>query len=153
MGETLLVHGTTVAIGNDAVMLRGMSGSGKSDLALRFITGHGGWPGARATLALVADDQTKLEAAEGVVTASAPPTIAGKMEVRGVGIIDVPARATARLRLIVDLVDVNDVERLPDERATVELLGCRLPLRRLAPFEVSAPIKLALLLAEATEEG
>ncbi len=151
MGDTLLVHGTTVAIGDDAALLRGASGSGKSDLALRFITGHGAWPSVRGAPALVADDQTRLTAADGVVTASAPSMIAGKMEVRGVGVIEVPARATARLRLVIDLVGVNDVERLPDEDEAVLLLGCRVPLRRLAPFEGSAAAKLALLLAEATK--
>lgn len=151
--DSLLVHGTTVASGNDAVLLRGASGSGKSDLALRFIASRGTWPSGQGAPALVADDQTTLVQTNGVLMASAPPTIAGKMEVRGVGIVAVPTQPTARVRLVVDLVSVNEVARLPDEDATITLLGCQLPLRRLAPFEATAALKLALLLGEATKMG
>ncbi len=82
VSETLLVHATAVAIEGEAVLLRGPSGSGKSDLALRLIDG-----GAQ----LVADDQTLLRRAGGRVLASAPPAIAGLLEVRGVGVVRVEA--------------------------------------------------------------
>jgi HPr kinase/phosphorylase len=128
----LLVHGTCVAIDGSGVLLRGAPGSGKSDLALRLIEG-----GAR----LVADDQTRLEAKDGRLMASPPATIAGRIEVRGVGIVALPYLAAAPLVLAVDLVAAGEVERLPPAR-TCPFLGLAVPLLALAPFEASAPAKV-----------
>ncbi|HEV8027008.1 MAG TPA: HPr kinase/phosphatase C-terminal domain-containing protein [Stellaceae bacterium] len=130
------VHGTSVVLGGDGVLLRGPSGSGKSDLALRLID-----QGAR----LVADDQTELRFIGGALRLSAPSTIAGQIEVRGVGILRVDSVKSAPLRLVVDLVANDAVERLP-EPLTCEFLGCRVPRLRLAPFEASAAAKLRLAL-------
>jgi HPr kinase/phosphorylase len=130
------VHGTSVALGGDGVLLRGPSGSGKSDLALRLID-----EGAL----LIADDQTELRLVGGALRMSAPPTIAGKMEVRGVGILSVDNAKSAPLRLVVDLVAPSAVERLP-EPLTCEFLGSPVPRICLAPFEASAPAKLRLAL-------
>jgi HPr kinase/phosphorylase len=132
----ILVHGTSVALGGEGVLLRGPSGSGKSDLALRLIDG-----GAR----LIADDQTELHRIGDGLEMRAPATIAGRMEVRGVGILRVPALSAAPLRLVVDLVAPERIERLP-EPAFCTLLGLDLPLLPLAPFESSAPAKLRLAL-------
>ena len=130
------VHGTSVALGGDGILLRGPSGSGKSDLALRLIDEGG---------RLIADDQTELHLGGADVLMSAPATIAGRMEVRGIGILRVPDVAAAPLRLVVDLVPAAGVERLP-EPATCDYLGRRFPLIRLAPFEASAAAKLRLAL-------
>ena len=128
------VHGTCVAIDGAGVLLRGPSGCGKSDLALRLIDG-----GA----VLVADDRVSLEARAGDLVASAPDALAGLLEVRGVGIERLEAAARATVRLVVDLVARETVERLP-EPAAAELCGVALPLIRLDPFEASAPAKLRL---------
>ena len=92
------VHATCVEWGGGAVVLRGPPGSGKSDLGLRLIDGGG---------RLVADDQVRLDVIKGSVVAGAPPSIAGKIEVRGLGVIDLPEesiRARANVVLIADLV-------------------------------------------------
>ena len=111
-----LVHGTCVALGPHGALLRGGSGSGKSDLALRFLALE-----AEQDLQprLVADDQVWVEAkGDGSLVASAPPTIAGKIEVRGLGILDLPHRPNARLILVADLVSAEEVPRMPpDPRA------------------------------------
>lgn len=133
----IMVHGTTVALDGEGVLLRGPSGSGKSDLALRLID-----RGAR----LVADDQTELTCAAQRLIARAPRSIAGRMEVRGVGILRVPAVPSAPLRLVVDLVAPDRVERLPEPQFC-DYLQCSLPLLTLAPFEASAPAKIRLALA------
>jgi serine kinase of HPr protein (carbohydrate metabolism regulator) len=133
-----LVHGTCVELDGAAVLLRGPSGSGKSDLALRLIEA-----GAR----LVADDQVSLQPRHGVLVAAAPAAIAGRMEVRGLGIVAVSHVAEARLVLVVDLVPAAAVERLP-EPAEVALAGVALPRLALAPFEASAVAKLRLALRE-----
>jgi HPr kinase/phosphorylase len=142
MPGTLLLHATTVAIGGRGVLLRGASGSGKSDLALRLIDA-----GAR----LVADDQSELWLAGEVVLVRAPRTIAGLIEVRGVGIVRLDSLPAARLALVAELVAPDAVERLPEPGRTT-ILGVSIPLVALAPFEASAPAKLRLALAVAAAE-
>ena len=147
-----LVHGTCVALGRRGVLLRGGAGSGKSDLALRFMA----LPGEGALCpGLVADDQVYVSAnPDGTLMASAPPTIAGKIEVRGLGIMPVPFLPEAELVLVCDLVGGKDVPRMPpeSEKATV-LAGVPLPTLRLAPFEASAPLKLKMALLRVTPDN
>lgn len=131
-----LHHASAVAVDGRAALLRGPSGSGKSDLALRLIDAGG---------RLVADDQVEIEARDGALWAAPPSPIAGLMEVRGVGLVRVPYLAEARVVVVVDLVPPGEVERLPDA-ARVELEGIALPLVRLAPFESSAVAKLKLVM-------
>ncbi len=133
----ILVHGTTVALDGDGVLLRGPSGSGKSDLALRLIDGGG---------RLVSDDQTEFTREALGLVARSPRTIAGRIEVRGVGILKVPTVPSAPIRLVVDLVVPDRVERLPEPQFS-EYLECRIPLLALAPFEASTPAKIRLALA------
>ena len=143
MTETLLVHATTVAIGGRAVLLRGLSGSGKSDLALRLIDA-----GAR----LVADDRSELWREGEAILVRAPATIAGLVEARGIGILRVDSLAVAPLALVVDLVAPEAVERLPEPRSET-ILGLSIPLIALAPFEASAPAKLRLALDALAGDG
>lgn len=142
--EPLLIHATAVALpteaGHRAVLLRGPSGSGKSDLALRLIDA-----GAR----LVADDQSELFRRGDVLFARAPATIAGLIEVRGLGIMRLDALPEAPVALIADLAAAETIERLP-ARAAETLLGVALPLLALAPFEASAVAKLRLALGAFT---
>lgn len=147
-----LVHGTCVALGRRAALLRGSPGAGKSDLALRFIA----LP-AEANLKplLVADDQVFVEArADGVLHVSPPATIAGKIEMRGLGIVDVPFLAEAELVLVCDLVNGKDVPRVPAEGAErTHIAGVPVPAMKLAPFEASAPLKLKMALFRAAREN
>jgi serine kinase of HPr protein (carbohydrate metabolism regulator) len=136
-----LIHASCVEIDGSAALLRGAPGSGKSDLALRLIDS-----GAR----LVADDQVEVVAIRGELIASAPDTIAGLVEVRGLGVVRLPdAKFTprARLSLVIDLGPSAAVARLP-EAAAVTIEGVTLPLLVLAPFEASAPAKVRLALAD-----
>ena len=133
--EAIEVHASTVAIRGRAVMLLGESGAGKSDLALRLLD-----RGAE----LVSDDYTLLRRDGATLNASAPATIAGRIEVRGLGILDWPCRTSAPVALAVLLG--REVERMPEPR-TVSLAGTALPAVALDPHEVSAPIKVELALA------
>lgn len=132
------VHGTSVAFPDGdqwfAVLLRGPSGAGKSDLALRLMEA-----GAR----LVADDQTELEVRDGHIVTSAPARLAGRIEVRGVGIVGAECLASARLVLVCDLCAPEDVPRMPEEEF-VRFFEHEVGLLRIAPFESSAPIKVRL---------
>jgi HPr kinase/phosphorylase len=133
------LHGTCVAVGDDGVLLLGESGAGKSDVALRLIDG-----GAR----LVADDQTLVERCDGGVRASAPASIAGRIEARGVGILDLPQdlrTAQAALALVVELAPDEEIERLPEPR-TRTILGVALPCLRLDPHDASVTAKIRLAL-------
>lgn len=127
----MLVHASCVAIDGRAVLIGGASGHGKSDLALRLID-----RGAR----LVADDQTLLEPSGGRLLASAPPTIAGRIEVRGVGILAMEAVRDVPVALFVDL-DAPP-ERLPEGAGKRVLAGIAIPSIALSALEASAPIKL-----------
>jgi len=146
-----LVHGTCVALGRRAVLLRGSSGAGKSDLALRFMALAG--EGALRPL-LVADDQVWIEGrADGSLMASAPETLAGKIEVRGIGIVEAPYVAEAQLVLVVDLVAEKEVPRMPPEPLeSVSIAGVAVPWLHLAPFELSAALKLKLALLWAASQ-
>lgn len=130
----ITVHATTVAIEGRGVLLRGASGSGKSDLALRLID---------AGAELVADDHTQVISQHSTVFAEAPPGLEGLLEVRGVGILTLPHRQRVPLALIADLEGA--VERLPQPMEDT-LMGIALPRVILAPFEASAPAKLRMAL-------
>ncbi len=143
MTETLLLHATAIAIDGHAVLLRGVSGAGKSDLAVRLIDA-----GAR----LIADDQSELLRRGDSVIARAPATIAGLLEVRGIGIVRLDVLAEAPVALVVDLVPAETLERLPARR-TETILGLAFPLIALAPLEASAAAKLRLALRTFTGSG
>ncbi len=132
--DVLTVHATTVALEGIAVVLRGPPGAGKSDLALRLIDG-----GAR----LVADDQTVLTRRGAAVFAAPPPPIAGRMEVRGIGIVALAHAQDVAVGLVVDLAPAHAIERLPDPETTA-LLGVSVPLIRIDPVGVSAAAKVRL---------
>ena len=130
------IHGTAVALGGRAALLLGPSGSGKSDLALRLI--GAGW-------VLVADDRVILSRRSENLVAAPPPTLAGLIEARGLGICRVPFLAEAEVTLAVQLVAAGLVERLP-EPAFQTFLGIFIPLIRLMSFEISAATKVHLAL-------
>ena len=142
-----LVHGTCVALGRRAALLRGPSGCGKPDLALRFLFLARRGPAALQPPTLVADDQVRLRRDGARLLARAPENLYGKLEVRGLGIVGVKALQEAELVLVADLVETREVERLPEPAATVRLLGIDVPLMQLAPLEGSAAIKLVLALS------
>ncbi len=131
--ETL--HASCVARDGRAVLISGRSGSGKSDLALRLID-----RGA----SLISDDYTIVRRVNGRLIASAPSNISGKMEIRGIGIVDVPAAAEAEVHLMVDLG--RDVQRMPQPDEKVMIAGVKLPVVALNGLEASAPVKVEIAL-------
>lgn len=145
-----LRHGTAIAQGDAAALLVGPSGSGKSDLALRCLALPPG-PFCPEPFRLVSDDQTVLSPHEGRIRISPPATIAGRIEVRGLGIVEIAAQPEAELALIVHLV-AGPVERMPSAAASREwVCGREIARLELDPFEASAPIKLALALQQAAQ--
>ncbi|WP_439579379.1 HPr kinase/phosphorylase [Elioraea sp.] len=131
------VHASCCAWSGLAVLLRGTPGSGKSDLALRLVD---------AGFQLVADDRVDLAAGNGAVIASPPTALAGLIEVRGLGILDLRVHVAARLGLLADLAPAGAIERLP-EPATEDLLGVPLPVIRIDPAAASAVARVRAALA------
>lgn len=129
------IHANCVAINNQGLLLLGPSGAGKSDLSLRLMD--------RGAI-LVADDRCDIRYDGTSLCASAPDTLAGLMEVRGLGILAQPYQKNVALTLAVELVTGYD--RYPLDSQTMVIADHPLPLLRLNPFEMSAPLKIMLAL-------
>lgn len=150
-GAAELVNATAIALAGRAALIRGPSGSGKSDLALRCLA-QGASPLLPGTVRLVADDWVRVVRAGGTLRAEAPEAILGKLEVRGMGIVAVEYAGPAEVALVVEISPAADIERLPDETVRVKLLNHPLPLLRVAAFEPSAAVKVLLALARAASQ-
>jgi serine kinase of HPr protein (carbohydrate metabolism regulator) len=129
------VHASTVTRDGRAVLITGPSGSGKSDLALRLLD---------RGFTLVSDDQTVVKKDGNRLLASAPPTIAGKLEIRGMGIVEMDRVDNVPVALIAELT--GDIQRLPDDSRERPILGVRLPLITIDAMTASASAKVSLAL-------
>ena len=127
--ETL--HVSSVAIGGRAVLIGGRSGAGKSDLALRLID-----RGA----CLISDDYTFVRRLGGQAVASAPERIAGQIEMRSVGILELPAEQDVPVALYVDLS--AEPIRLPEAADRIAIAGIPIPSLALDGHHASAPLKV-----------
>lgn len=147
------LHATAIAVDDRAVLIRGPSGAGKSDLALRCLT-LGVSPLIPCSARLVADDQVEISVTAGCLLASAPATLLGLLEVRGLGIVSAPAvPGPVPVRLAVDLTARAGIPRLPDPPGETVICGHRLPLLQVDPFEAAAAQKVLLALLSAPEHG
>jgi HPr kinase/phosphorylase len=122
------MHGSCASRSGDGVLLIGPPGAGKSDLLLRLL--------ARG-FDLVADDRVEILAG----SARAAPSLAGLLEVRGLGIFQMPHVAAARLALVVELGGQVDRIPAPSKHRTLGL-----PLVRIDPWSLSAPERVGLAL-------
>ena len=129
------VHASAVAKDSRTVLITGPSGSGKSDLALRLLD---------RGFTLVSDDQTIVKKAGDRLLASAPPTIAGKLEVRGLGIVEMDHADNVPVALIVELT--GDIQRMPDDSRERPILGVKVPLISIDATAASAPSKIDIAL-------
>ena len=129
------VHASTVASEGRAVLISGPSGSGKSDLTLRLLD---------RGFTLVSDDQTIVRRDGDRLIASAPSNIAGKLEIRGVGIVELDHVSDVPVALLIELT--SDIQRLPDDNRERPILGVPLPLISIDAMAASAASKVALAL-------
>lgn len=137
-GRTLsseTVHASSVAMDGRAVLITGPSGSGKSDLSLRLLD---------RGFILVSDDQTIVRRDGNRLIATAPANIAGKLEVRGIGIVEMAHASDVPVALLVELT--SDIQRLPDDSRERPVLGVSIPLVSVDALTASAPSKVALAL-------
>ena len=117
LAATTAMHSSSVSCDDDAVLIIGRSGTGKSSLALELIS--------RGAI-LVADDRTLIQNDGINLLASPVPETAGKIEARGVGILSTPCAQKKRVVLVVDM-DKEETLRLPPKRH-LEILGHKRPL-------------------------
>jgi len=129
------IHASCVAIDGRAVLITGASGSGKSDLTLRLLD---------RGFTLVSDDQTIVKKVGTRLTASAPPTIRGKLEIRGVGIVEMSQVDDQPVALVVELT--SEIQRLPDDSRERPIMGVPVPLISVDAMTASAASKVALAL-------
>ena len=129
------LHASCVAIGGRAILIAGPSGSGKSDLALRLLD---------RGYALVSDDRTIISKEDGRLVASAPETIKGKLEIRGIGIVEMESISDMPVALVVELT--SDMQRLPDDSRERVILGVGVPLVSVDAMTASAPSKVTVAL-------
>jgi HPr kinase/phosphorylase len=134
------IHASAVLTGAGALLVRGPSGSGKSRLVLNLLQAAAG--GRLAFARLVADDRVHVQAVHGRLIARPPVAIAGLLEVRGLGVLQLPHEPMAIVSLVVDL-DVAAAPRLPDAAAAhADIAG--VTIRRLAVAPAWDPLPLVL---------
>lgn len=137
--QSLRIDGVAVAIEDQAILLRGRSGSGRSDLALRLID-----EGAR----LISDEQVELHRRGDRVfvgpPAAMPANLRGRIEARGLGLVPVPHVSEPKaLAWVIDMAVADSIDRLPGS-CEADYLGVAIPLLTLDPFAISATAKLRL---------
>ena len=142
------VHASAVKVGDRAVLIRGPSGAGKSRLAFDLIlAGRGGVIDATV---LVGDDHLRLTRRGQALEVAAIDSLAGLIEIRGLGIRRCGFVASALVGLVVDLA-AADAERLPAPEARfVSILGIKLPRIAVGNNFSSLPLVIASLTTTAT---
>jgi serine kinase of HPr protein (carbohydrate metabolism regulator) len=140
------LHATAIVIGERGILIGGAPGSGKSTLALHLLAASG----RDEFAAMVADDQVFIETIGGLLIAHAPASTAGKAELRGVGIVNVPHVASAAIDCVCELVKTEDIVRMPGDESVkygpIEMPLIRLPQRDCA----TAGLMLGHFLASAS---
>ena len=132
---SLLANVSCVAKDGRAVIIEGPPGCGKSSLALALV-GRGA--------VLVGDDGLCLAARSGCLFASPAERIAGLIEVRNVGLVNLPTAAQVPVALVLRLD--GEAPRFIDAPAQREIEGIVLPLVQLWPDGAILPLKAELAL-------
>jgi HPr kinase/phosphorylase len=142
--DITLIHAACIALDGTGVLIIGPPGSGKSDLALRLIDCPGKAIGNKIIEAtLVSDDQVRLRRHGFDLFAEPPAAIAGRLEIRGVGIVSLSHLMSAPVRLAVQLADMTSIDRLPEDAASrYTALGVTIPMVSIDASTASAPARV-----------
>lgn len=139
--DQLITHATAVAIAGAGVMICGKSGSGKSDLALRLID--------RGAI-LISDDYVDIRRSNGNLLLNPPANLAGKLEVRSLGILGCEHVSGVPLKMVINLKENPD--RFPLDKQVMILLGINISFCTLDAMESSAAIKAELALQRLSQD-
>jgi len=135
------IHASAVLVGPKAILIRGPSGSGKSTLAWKLV--KAGEQGLVPFARLVADDRVHLESRSGRLLVLPAPTLAGLIEIHGLGIRRIEFEPIAVVGLIVDLA-AGDAVRSPEVEAGIGTVGdLTLPRLPVAPGFAALALVLA----------
>lgn len=141
--ETASVHATAVVSGDRGILIRGPSGSGKSRLALDLILA--GRAGQIPPALLIGDDRVRLTVNGDDLIVAGVPELAGKIEIRGLGIRSIGFAQQAPVAVVVDL-DAGDAERLPAPQSLKTMLcGLEIPRIPVGASYAALPIVLGFL--------
>ncbi len=149
MTDHKTVHASAVLVGARAVLIRGPSGAGKSRLALELL--DAARSGRLRFARLVGDDRVHLASAHGRLLVRPAPSLAGLIELRGVGILPRDYEPCAVVGLAVDL-DATDAQRLPEPETTL-LEGVEIPRLAVASGATALPAVLALITSAGAPAG
>jgi HPr kinase/phosphorylase len=145
------IHASAVLAGARAILIRGPAGSGKSRLALNLIQAAS--DGRLAFARLVADDRVHVQAAHDRLIAWPPTALAGLLEVRGLGIVQLPYEPMAVVSWVVDL-DAAIPMRMPDSlSAQTVVAGVRIRRLAVAPGCDPVPMVLSAVTSRAWQFG
>jgi len=141
-----LIHATLIKVDQLGVLVLGKSGCGKSALALALIDGSGRGIGKTDMITkLVSDDQVCLwqDLATNKIYGRAPTTIAGLLEIRGVGIVSMAYVSRCPVDLVVRIRPENEIERLPEFPKThMDILGQGIPVVYISTHDITAAAKV-----------
>lgn len=141
--DSASIHASAVLAGGRAVLIRGPSGSGKSRLAFDLILA--GRTGQLPAATLIGDDRVRLTVRDGKLIVRGVDELAGKIEIRGLGIRTIGFAAEGAVGLVVDL-NAADAERLPPPKALrTTVSGLELPRIPVAAGHAPLPLVLAFL--------
>jgi serine kinase of HPr protein (carbohydrate metabolism regulator) len=134
------IHASAVLFGHRGILIRGPSGAGKSQLALSLLRSAGA-----GFTCLIGDDRIRLETRHGRLLMRPATALAGLIEIRGLGVVRVPAEPVAVADVVVDL-QAPDAARLPEAHAmTAEIEGVRLARLPVAAGVEPLPLLTAFL--------
>jgi HPr kinase/phosphorylase len=133
---SIIFSASAVAIDGAALAIEGPPGSGKSSLALALID--------RGAM-LIGDDGVTLRREDAGIIASPPPNIEGLIELRGVGLFEMPLAPPCPLALILSL-GVGG-ERLPGTASYRELLGFNVPCLPFYPGSIAPAVRAEMALS------
>lgn len=134
--QDTIIQASTVAIDGKALAIEGPPGSGKSSLALALID--------RGAV-LIGDDAVRLQVEGGQLIASPPPNIEGLIELRGLGLFEMPLSPPCPLGLILSLGLGG--ERLPQDVPKREYLGIEVPCLPFTADTLASPLRAEMALA------
>ena len=136
------IHASCVDINGNGILILGKSGCGKSDLALRLIN-----EGA----ALVSDDRCEVYSENQNLIATAPKEIKNLLEIRGIGIVKLKTKSKTRIKLVINLKTLEEIERMPKLK-TINICNIDIKEFSIYPFEASATAKVKSALNIAINE-